>query len=208
MRDTLDLVEIARQGMTYRHNARRRVVRTVIGVVAVIGVVLLTRAAIAAPLGGVYTLHDSAWQEFNAPITGAPYRIAISPRGTVWIASAVYGGLYRYDASGWTSFGPDDFGLSIDSVDNLALNGEELWATVPDSEAVIHFDGKRWTAYPHAVRKAPATGIVAGAFGVFVADVDGFVTQFDGRQWISNQTRNLLPGVVDSTSISYPTLLK
>jgi len=141
----------------------------------------------------VFRLDSGAWHRLPG-LPGDPAQLRVSSAGTVWTLVPHYkepAQLARLDGATWRVFGPPDFGACrVDSSVGFALDGEDVWAV--GHGVVLHFDGLQWTCAREAFADGVVSSIVAAGGQLWVIDVEGNLSHFDGSQWATRHVE--LPG--------------
>jgi len=139
----------------------------------------------------VFCLKRAGWQP-AAGLEGVAADFKVSPAGVVWVSTRSQGGLSRLDGNSWTRFQGSDFGAGAGLFGGgLTLLDEELWGAT--EEGVVRFDGLHWKLYPEALKSRQPVSIVAGRSGVWVLDLSGNLSRFDGARWtVTNLVESLL----------------
>jgi hypothetical protein len=102
--------------------------------------------------------------------------------------------LARLDGDRWQHYRGKDYGAKTNSLrGGFTLVGEQVWGV--SEEAVIHFDGQAWTAYPEALSSDSAEDIAAGESEAWVIDEKGNLSHFDGEAWTIAHLRDAIPDV-------------
>ena len=134
-----------------------------------------------APKGVVLHQTANGWQRLPAP-AGDPWSVKVSRGGAVWVQSWPAAGLSRLESGAWRDYAGADFGAQTGYLSGgFVLDGEELWAAA--EEGVLHWNGQRWRFYREAVASRKAASIAAGGGQVWVIDLQGNLSHFEGGRW-------------------------
>jgi hypothetical protein len=204
MRDTLDLPQLVQQGNEMRRTARRRNQRTLILLVFTLIVLGLTRAFLNAPLGRLYVGRGDTFKTVELPSGVAPEQVSSTSDGAIWVLPVNENAVYRYDGTAWTEYVRSDFNSEDRCLQEMTTYDREVWLV--RCRDITRFDSSRWINYPKAMPSPYVHSIVAGSWGVFMADYYGEIAFFDGKLWSSQAARNMLPGFVGGEVDYYPSM--
>jgi ligand-binding sensor domain-containing protein len=134
------------------------------------------------------------WTDDSTPNSDA---LTIDLQGRIWFSTYdsvnLTGDLVCYDGEGYTFYNPQNSGLPLTAVCDMAFDADNhLWAGTFDN-GIVHFDGSAWTQYNTAN---------SGLAGNFIASLnlhpngDVYVgthlglSVFDGTDWTTYNTSN------------------
>jgi tetratricopeptide (TPR) repeat protein len=134
--------------------------------------------------------HTAHGWEPLPPLAAAGYGIGISASGVAWVETNK--GLSRLDGASWRGYTASDFGMAHGYLTGgFALDSDEVWGA--GSNGVVHFDGQRWQCYRNALATRAPTSIAAVRGQVWVIDMEGNLSHFEGGAWAVRKLD--LPGV-------------
>jgi len=125
---------------------------------------------------GVFRFQEGAWERFPG-LAGQPQQVGVSESGRVWVLTEFRSGLSRLEGGRWRFYGSSETGAANYAPSGFVIDGDAIWA--PGRESVAHSDGQRWR---HAGIK-DVVSLVAFGGQAWVLDVNGSLSQFDGRRW-------------------------
>jgi hypothetical protein len=142
------------------------------------------------------------WQAAPPPASFAA-DIQVTDAGVVWVRTLE--GLSRLDGASWHSYAAADFGSRLVLPHHpFALDGGDVWVAL--SGEVVHFDGRQWRCYPHALPTRQPDSIAAVNGQVWVIDAAGNLSHFADGVWTASKLE--LPGVHWSTTVAPESILE
>ena len=131
----------------------------------------------------------NSWKTYNSQNSPIPSNIVniikIDNQNNKWIGTD-YGGLSKFNDSGWTIFTIPYGGLDGNDIIIINIDEKDLkW--IGFNWGVLTFDGFNWTIYDHDSLKYnnTVTSIAIDEQGIkWIGTLDGFL-EFDGQTWTS-----------------------
>lgn len=117
-------------------------------------------------------------------LDGSIRSFCISPNGTVWALTWDSGELSRLENGVRHAFTDVEFGTAVGHIDQIVLDGEELWAAT--RKGLLHWDQKRWRY--HARTPSVPSSLVAAGGQAWVADPHGGVAHYAAGRWTALRT--------------------
>lgn len=192
MLDSLNLQQMIEEVKVQERRVQRATLilgMVIVAVVIIGGWLLLQNRTTSA--GGLfyYDGRQSEWVP-NEGVPHTPLKVEVAENGDIWVQLQSADGLLHYNRTVFDIFRREQFGTESGKLaGGFVLDGDEVWGATED--AVIHFDGQSWTAYPEAVPEGSRPAMLAiNDAGVYLATEDGALMQFDGENW----TESELPG--------------
>ncbi len=150
---------------------------------------------------GFYIIEDT-------DLLGRPLDIVTAATGDIWVSTGRIGTLQRTDTARWWSdwdfYGQRYWDNRGSKLRGITAVNNTFWGIT--DEAVIHFDGETWLAYPEALVTDQPRQIVASPNKVWVLDAFGNLSQLNDHQWTTQSLAETMPNVTWNSN-SYPQLV-